>query len=207
MINRLKPNKIIPILVLVMGLLGFYFSPYGPKTSTEARPVESEISTNFNGVYWATVTRISDGDTLTVKDSLGINQKIRLHAVDAPELNQRSGEESKSWLTQQLLNQRVKILVNNTDRYKRQVAKVVLPTESCKQRLCKDETDINLKAIETGHAWWYREFSRSQNSEDQELYETAEKTAKKQGLGLWKHSEPQAPWQWRSEQRKQLNQK
>lgn len=146
---------------------------------------------------------MADGDTITVRNRDGATHKIRMHAVDAPELKQAGGEQSKAWLVQQLMNKNVKIVVNNTDRYKRQVAKVILPVEGCEKRLCEGETDINLKAIEAGHAWWYREYARSQSSEDRVLYEAAEDLARNKRKGLWQQTAPQAPWQWRTEQRNQ----
>ncbi|WP_291811265.1 thermonuclease family protein [Limnobacter sp.] len=205
--NILKPNMIFKVLALVLALLGYYISPYGPNIGIGG-PVASESqnqpgSATSGSFYLATVTRVADGDTITVRNTDGAIHKIRMHAVDAPELNQAGGEQAKRWLTQQVLNKDVKIIVNNTDRYKRQVAKVVMPLDNCQQRLCDGETDINLKAIEAGHAWWYREFARSQSSEDRVLYEAAEDQARTTRKGLWQQTAPLAPWQWRTEQRNQ----
>lgn len=206
-LNILKPNMIFKVLALVLALLGYFMSPYGPSLGIGG-PVASENpsrsgSATSGSFYLATVTRVADGDTITVRNRDGATHKIRMHAVDAPELNQAGGEQSKRWLTEQVLNKDVKIVVNNTDRYKRQVAKVVLPIEGCQQRLCDGETDINLKAVQAGHAWWYREFARSQSSEDRVLYEQAEDQARIARKGLWQQTAPLAPWQWRTEQRNQ----
>lgn len=192
---------IFKVLTLVLALLGYYLSPYGPNAAEESpRKTTNVLSGSF---YLAEVTRVADGDTITVRNRDGATHKIRMHAVDAPELKQAGGEQSKAWLVQQLMNKNVKIVVNNTDRYKRQVAKVILPVEGCEKRLCEGETDINLKAIEAGHAWWYREYARSQSSEDRVLYEAAEDLARNKRKGLWQQTAPQAPWQWRTEQRNQ----
>lgn len=198
---------IFKVLALVLALLGYYVSPYGPNIGMGG-PNASESqnkagSATSGSFYLATVIRVADGDTITVRNRDGANHKIRMHAVDAPELNQAGGEQSKRWLTDQLMNKQVKIVVNNTDRYKRQVAKVVLPVENCEQRLCDGETDVNLKAIEAGHAWWYKEYARSQSSEDRLLYEAAEDQARNSRKGLWQQTAPLAPWQWRTEQRNQ----
>lgn len=206
-LNILKPNMIFKVLALVLALLGYFMSPYGPSLGIGG-PVASENPSRSGAAtsgsfYLATVTRVADGDTITVRNRDGATHKIRMHAVDAPELNQAGGEQSKRWLTEQVLNKDVKIVVNNTDRYKRQVAKVVLPIEGCQQRLCDGETDINLKAVQAGHAWWYREFARSQSSEDRVLYEQAEDQARIARKGLWQQTAPLAPWQWRTEQRNQ----
>ena len=190
---------IFKVLALLLALLGYYMSPYGPSATENSKP----DTANSGSYYLAQVTRVADGDTITVRNQDGATHKIRMHAIDAPELNQAGGEQSKRWLSDRLMNKTVKIVVNNTDRYKRQVAKVVLPVEGCSQRLCAGETDINLKAIEAGHAWWYREFSRSQSSEDRVLYEQAEDLARNTRKGLWQQTAPLAPWQWRTEQRNQ----
>ncbi|MEW6206133.1 MAG: thermonuclease family protein [Pseudomonadota bacterium] len=204
--NILKPNMIFKVLALVLALLGYFVSPYGPNIGIGG-PGATENSrsgtANSGSYYLAQVTRVADGDTITVRNQDGATHKIRMHAVDAPELNQAGGEQSKRWLTEQVLNKDVKIVVNNTDRYKRQVAKVVLPVDGCEQRLCDGETDINLKAIQAGQAWWYREFARSQSSEDRVLYEQAEDQARNARKGLWQQTAPLAPWQWRTEQRNQ----
>jgi len=197
---------IFKVLALVLALLGYFVSPYGPNIGIGG-PGATENSrpgtANSGSYYLAQVTRVADGDTITVRNQDGATHKIRMHAVDAPELNQAGGEQSKRWLTEQVLNKDVKIVVNNTDRYKRQVAKVVLPVDGCEQRLCDGETDINLKAIQAGQAWWYREFARSQSSEDRVLYEQAEDQARNARKGLWQQTAPLAPWQWRTEQRNQ----
>lgn len=189
------------VLAFVLALLGYYFSPYGPHTSPNAEATQH--TQQKGGFYLAKVSRVADGDTLTVRNRDGATHKVRLHAVDAPELKQAGGEQSHDWLSEQVLNKEVKIVVNNTDRYKRQVAKVILPQEGCEQRMCEGEIDINLLAIEAGHAWWYRDYSRSQSSEERQLYETAEDQARQQRKGLWQRTAPQAPWQWRMEQRNQ----
>lgn len=208
-LNNLKPNMIFKLLALVLAALGFYLSPYGPGFGQSNGPSASESNQSSKpkaqsgSFYLAKVTRVADGDTLTVRNRDGAIHKIRMHAVDSPELNQAGGQQAKNWLTQQVLNKEVKIVVNNTDRYKRQVAKVVLPVEGCLQRLCEGEVDVNLKAVEAGHAWWYKNFARTQSSEDRVLYEAAEQRARDQRNGLWQQAAPQAPWQWRTEQREQ----
>ena len=196
---------IFKVLALVLAMLGYYLSPYGPGAGPNASEGQGRNSDSVQsgGFYFAEVTRVADGDTITVRNRDGAIEKIRLLAIDSPELNQAGGQQAKAWLTHQLLNKSVKIVVNNTDRYKRQVAKVLLPVEGCMQRLCEGEVDVNLKAIQAGHAWWYRNFARSQSSEDRVLYEAAENKARSSRTGLWQQASPQAPWQWRTDQRNQ----
>ena len=193
---------IFKVLALVLALLGYYLSPYGPVSAESPRNNPGGEQALRGDMYRGMVTRVADGDTVTVKTDNGATHKIRLHAVDAPELNQAGGEQSKRWLTQTVMNQAVKVLVSNTDRYKRHVAKLLLPGQSCEGALCEGDGDVNLAAIEAGHAWWYREFARTQTPADRTLYEQAEQQARANKSGLWQGPNPQAPWQWRADQRR-----
>ena len=196
---------IFKVLALVLALLGYYISPYGPDTGPNAgqNPERKSSQALSGSFYLAQVTRVADGDTITVRNRDGAIHKIRMHAIDSPELKQAGGEQARTWLIEQVMNRDVKIVVNNTDRYQRQVAKVVLPVAGCEQRLCDGEVDVNLQAIAAGHAWWYREYSRSQSSQDRVLYEAAEEKARNARKGLWRQTAPLAPLQWRTEQRNQ----
>ena len=196
---------IFKVLALVLALLGYYISPCGPDTGPNAgQTPERKSSQALSGsFYLAQVTKVADGDTITVRNRDGATHKIRMHAIDSPELKQAGGEQARNWLIEQVMNRDVKIVVNNTDRYQRQVAKVVLPIAGCEQRLCEGEEDVNLQAIAAGHAWWYREYARSQSSDDRVLYEAAEDRARNARIGLWRQTAPLAPWQWRTEQRNQ----
>ena len=192
---------IFKVLALVLALLGYYLSPYGPVSAEPPQNTSRERAMRGD-IYYGKVTRVADGDTVTVKTDNGATHKIRLHAVDAPELSQAGGEQSRRWLNQLVANENVKVVVSNTDRYKRHVAKLVLPGQPCEVALCEGDVDVNLAAIEAGHAWWYREFARTQTPTDRALYEQAEQQARANRMGLWQGLNPQAPWQWRSDQRK-----
>ncbi|HEX4916904.1 MAG TPA: thermonuclease family protein [Limnobacter sp.] len=199
----LHSGVLLKVTALVVALLGYYASPYGPGGGAQAegeapsgRRIE-QAGEFFSGI----VTRVADGDTLTVQDSDGRSRKVRMHAVDAPELQQTHGEQSREWLTGQVLNKPVKVVINNTDRYKRVVGKVVLPGEPCGQVLCPSDIDVNLQGVAQGQLWWYRDYAKTQTRSDRQAYETAETQAREQRLGLWRAPNPQAPWQWRSQQR------
>lgn len=73
------------------------------------------------------IPTITDGDTIKID-----KVKIRLHGIDAPELNQsckkagrsyQCGSESKKFLINLIGNDEVTCKVLDTDRYKRLVAK------------------------------------------------------------------------------------
>lgn len=193
----LTPGNVTKILALVAAIAGFYHSPYGPNSSAQG----PEGKAAQGQVYRGTVVRVADGDTITVRDTDGAQHKVRLHAVDAPELKQAHGLKSQGWLSDQLLNETVKVRVMDKDRYQREVAKVLIPGPDCGEPVCGTDQDVNLQLIEHGMAWWYREFAKSQTSTDRSLYNEAEKHARSQRLGLWAQPTPQAPWEWRAQQR------
>lgn len=132
------------------------------------------------------VVGVSDGDTITLLDASRQQHKIRLSGIDAPEKAQPYGQHSKEHLSRLIFNRQVSAECGKTDKYRRQVCKVVL-----------DGTDINLAQIRAGMAWWYRQYAREQADADRAVYERAEYGAQEARLGLWRHPNPEAPWEWR----------
>ena len=60
-----------------------------------------------------------------------------------------------------------------------------------------DGHDVGLEQVRAGMASWYRDYSKEQALENQELYERAEQAAKEVKLGLWRDAAPILPWEWR----------
>lgn len=88
------------------------------------------------------VTRVSDGDTITVSSG-GQKYRIRFLGIDAPESNQRFGAQSRNNLARELSACRnfVTIEYSEKDRYGRIVGKV----------LCNGK-DLNLEQVASSHA-------------------------------------------------------
>lgn len=141
--------------------------------------------------YTATVSKVADGDTLTVLDGNGNSHKIRLAYIDAPELKQAHGTHSRDALIQQIRGKTVQIVVTDTDRYKREVAQIFIGNH-----------DVNLQQIQQGNAWHYREYAKKQTPHDFARYQTAEQFAKQKRLGLWQNHQALEPWTYRQQQRK-----
>ena len=77
------------------------------------------------GVYEARVTRVSDGDTVWVQPlSGGRYRKLRLDGLDAPEICQRGGTQSRDALAQRVLKQNVTVTEGQRDTYGRGLAKL-----------------------------------------------------------------------------------
>lgn len=167
-------------------------NPLTPTSETNSSIVSKNLNSNN---YFAMVQKVSDGDTLNVLDETGQKHRIRLAFIDAPELKQDFGEASQKFLENQLLNQKVEIVVRDIGRYQREVATVYWHGK-----------DMNLIQLKQGNAWHYQEYAKSkkgQNPSDFRLYEHAEHQARNQGLGLWENPNALAPWVFRKNQRKQ----
>jgi endonuclease YncB( thermonuclease family) len=131
------------------------------------------------------ICAVHDGDTVTLQ--LGIDiKKIRLAGIDAPELKQPYGIESRDALRQDVLNQQVTVLTIKSDKYGRSVGKVLLEGE-----------DVNLKQVSRGLAWVYTDYIKELAAEDRELYRAAESAANDAHIGLWQDDQPVAPWTYR----------
>lgn len=147
------------------------------------------------------VTRISDGDTIHVTDSLGTKVKVRFYGIDCPETqkeNQRSGkiskqgqpfgEEAYQTLKTKLQRQRVRLDVMDIDKYKRAVCLVWL-----------GDRNINLEMVSDGWAWAYIKYLDRPHASE---YIQAEEQARSKRLGLWQQGNPQPPWEFRKLQKK-----
>lgn len=132
------------------------------------------------------VVGVADGDTITVLDEDKVQHKIRLAGIDAPEKKQAFGNQSKQSLSELVFGKTVVVETNKRDKYGRQVGKIVL-----------DGQDINLVQVESGLAWFYRQYQREQSAIDRGLYEAAEYDAKIAKRGLWSDSNPIPPWEFR----------
>ena len=136
------------------------------------------------------VVSVSDGDTLRVLvDKLQV--KIRLGGIDAPESDQPFGQASKRYLAEAVVGQTVIVLFEKKDRYGRVIGKVLL-----------DGTDMNLRQVEAGYAWWYEYYKDDQSQEDQQAYSFAEQQARAGSKGLWSDTNPINPYDWRQGKRK-----
>lgn len=175
-----------------------------------AAQLQQSVDTNATGEVTATsnereatgrVSKVADGDTITVLSEQGQKLKIRLLGIDAPETNQKHGKAAGSWLREQLLDQQVLLQIVETDRYQRHVAKVLAKAVDCKTATCPLERDINLELVKLGHAWWYERYSNNQPIADQTAYPRAQQLAKRNRMGLWAHPDPIPPWEFRRQQR------
>jgi len=133
------------------------------------------------------VTRIADGDSLTIRDSAEREFKIRLVGIDAPEREQPNYETSRQNLAGLAYGKLVTVKWHKRDRYGRLVGTVTA-----------DYADVGLAQLRAGHAWWFKRYANEQTPYDRSHYETAEREAKLSQRGLWKTGKPTPPWEWRA---------
>ena len=114
--------------------------------------------------------KIIDGDTIHINKN-----KIRLHAIDAPETNQTCNKNSKAWncgmestkfLKELIGNNKIKCTTKGKDRYNRFIG------------ICyKNNLDLNSAMVLNGWAIAYRYYSKDYIEEEEE--------AKQQKRGIW----------------------
>lgn len=130
------------------------------------------------------VVRVADGDTLSVLDANNKQYKIRMYAIDTPELQQAHGTTAKRALAKLVDGKTVGIVVVDKDSYGRTVGTVY-----------RGDTNVNLAMVAAGHAWWYRSIAPNERA-----LAHAEQLARADKLGLWSKPQPVPPWVWRRTQ-------
>ena len=139
------------------------------------------------------VIRVADGDGLVVapggwfRSLFTRHRRVRLYGIDAPELDQPLGVESKAALNR-ITRARMRMRVMDFDHYGRVVALVYGsdPMQS-----------LNRRMVAMGMAFYYRRYGGVQFG-----IHRAEAEAKKARLGLWKsQSGGIRPWDHRAAQR------
>lgn len=145
-----------------------------------------------SGRYQGKVDSVHDGDTVRITDNNGLQHKIRMAYIDAPETKQAYGIASRDALRAWVAEQKVEVEVFEKDRYGREVAKIY-----------RNGEDVNFKLVQEGHAWHYATYAKKQDKDEFTAYEDAQAAAKKARKGLWKDRSAQAPWDYRKEQRAQ----
>ena len=118
---------------------------------------------------------IHDGDTLRVRSPKGEVIKVRFACVDAPELKQPMGEESRNYL-RSMINEaggKVKVQIVDTDRYGRSVAELWTKSGLLQSRMTA-----------TGMAFAYDQYSK--NCPHWDAVKSSEKAASELKVGVWR---------------------
>lgn len=132
--------------------------------------------------FQAEVIQIVDGDTLYVSYNHE-KIKIRLYGIDAPEMKQKYGKQSKDFLESLLSYEIITVCPLGKDRYQGIIAMVYFKQEN-----------IQALLIENGLAWVYPKYCRKNICKN---WEILEKNARDNKKALWGDKNFIAPWEWR----------
>lgn len=131
-----------------------------------------------------TVTRVADGDTVTLTSIAGERIKVRLNSIDAPEKKQAFSKASSRSLSKLCLDQSASVITTKLDRYGRSIGDL----------FCNG-VSANKHQLSNGYAWVFRKYSS-----DAGLL-ALESKAHSSYLGLWSAPAPVPPWEWRKAKR------
>lgn len=127
------------------------------------------------------VSAVTDGDTLTVAGTA-----VRLDSIDAPEIAQTYGTQSRDALRTLVLNKLVTVHYAKRDRYNRVVGTVFT---GC--------TLANLEQVRSGAAWHYKAYQCETSAALRNEYAAAQDAAQAASRGLWAYAAT-APWVYRN---------
>jgi endonuclease YncB( thermonuclease family) len=139
---------------------------------------------NHESSYYI-ISKVIDGDTYHI-NSNGEKIKIRMEGIDAPEKGMPYYKESKEFLKRLCLGKKIKLIQSSKDSYGRIIAKTYLD----------DDTELGQEMLKNGMAWHFKKYSQDT------LLSRLEIEAQNNHLGLWKDSNPIAPWDYRKKQKK-----
>jgi len=186
----------LAILSLILIAVGIRVAMFSPRTNSEVPknfiatpPLEPDLDQS----PWE-VVNVHDGDTIKVrrgvKGSRGVEEKkIRLACIDAPELKQPLGKESRDYLRSLLAKQgnKVKLNIITTDRYGRAIAEVWSGAELVQ----------SLMAVK-GMAYPYEQYKRDCPSWPAVASTASQALA--ESAGVW-GGEYERPWDYRKRSR------
>jgi endonuclease YncB( thermonuclease family) len=111
------------------------------------QPVAQSANLGMPASQWVGwVTKVVDGDTLHVQPAQGgVTHKLRIKGIDAPEVCQAWGMQSREALARLVWGQRVTVQLNDVDDHGRWLAQVFVNGE-----------DVGARLVAQGHAWSYQ---------------------------------------------------
>jgi micrococcal nuclease len=153
-----------------------------------ASPAKAGNRKSPESVWQGVVTHVSDGDTLWVQPAAGGGAvKIRLDGIDAPEICQAWGLESRAALGAFALHQPVSVRARAHDKFGRVIASVML------QSGAGGVDDAGQWQVQGGHAW-ANQFRRYRSR-----YGAVQAQAQSDRRGLWSAARPQLPSAFRKQ--------
>lgn len=190
-----------PAFILAGCLTGVFLAvtKFAPKfipstvTITVPKPQNETVSEPLKSGF--VVVSVHDGDTIKVRsDSDGV-LRIRLACIDAPELSQPGGRESRDYLKGLLLDggNRVKLNIVSQDRYGRTVAEVWRISPSLGEELVQSRMSV------AGMGYAYEKYKSDCPSWD--AIASTQEEARRSHLGVWAIPGAIPPWEYRAQRR------
>ena len=130
-------------------------------------------STSYDLSGPVTVTKVSDGDSLRSG-----KLRIRIFGIDAPELGQPYGRESRESLAELVFGKQIAVLAISRDTAGPAICQVSV-----------DGRDVSAALVAAGAAWADPATGTSLTPEQQQ--------AQQGRKGLWAEDNPQPPWEFR----------
>jgi len=131
------------------------------------------------------VISVHDGDTMRVRQGEKV-ERIRMACIDAPELKQALGKESRDHLKSLVEQNRVTLKIVDTDRYGRRVAEVFVGGKL-----------VQAEQVKSGMAYIYERYLN--NCPDAAAVKQAEAIARSSRAGVWGGNYIK-PWDYRRSQ-------
>jgi endonuclease YncB( thermonuclease family) len=182
-------GKWIPAVVIV-GLVGLHFQFPRPQAQPSGvrQSAVGESATMTSGRSATIVPgSIHDGDTLRIRQGEKVT-KVRFCGIDAPELAQPLGVESRDYLKRLVGDGAVRVVMVEKDKYDRTVAELFLA----------DGRSVNVEMVRAGMAYHYAKYSG--NCSVKGAIVQAESQAQVNRLGVWA-GRHQKPWEYRQDAR------
>jgi endonuclease YncB( thermonuclease family) len=129
---------------------------------------------------------VTDGDTVRVRDSAGVEFNVRVEGVDCPESGQPFGGVARRFTLTAVFDQIVVVKPMGHDARARLIARIV-----------HGDNDLSVELLKNGLAWHYTQFSKDP------VLSAAEHDARINKRGLWSGENPVPPWVWRRQSRQE----
>lgn len=166
-------------------------SPGTAGPSPQRPPLEPQGSRRADKKPWrieeGTVTRVADGDTVTVTTPNQTKLRIRLFGIDAPETRkgnkfpgQPYGQEATSYLKNLVEGKQVRVEIYGSDRYHRLLGTLFFSSFEGRQY---HTPNINRTMVEAGFAEVYR--GPESGNPYKAQYQAAEVEAREAKRGMW----------------------
>ncbi len=162
------------LIVFFLRLLGF-----------SRPPSASDSPRMYPRTLWGKCEYVQDGDSLRfLPDGAAESVRTRLYGIDAPEKGQDFAGQSRQLLVKLTRRKRIRVEVQDVDRYGRYVAKVYV-----------GGTYVNEEMLRAGLAWFYSHHADALSNAD---LVAAEREAREARRGLWLDDSSMSPREYRN---------